>query len=43
MKSKQQQKYLHTHLCWVTLREANTQLGNEKEEEAESTSAFYAF
>ena len=27
MKSKQQQKYLHTHLCWVTLvivRESNT-------------------
>ena len=37
MKSKQQQKYLPTHLCWVTLvivREANTQLGGEKEEEA---------
>jgi len=27
MKSKQQKKYLHTHLCWVTLvivRESNT-------------------
>jgi len=41
MKLKQQQKYLHTHLCWVTLvivREANTYLGDGKEEEASKRS-----